>query len=512
VAFGNGPKGGYSPGDLESLYGFSRTAGGKGQTIGIVDWFDDPKALSDLDTFDHNYGFPAETSTSFRKVNQTGKASPLPPASAVTKNGSDTTPEISLDIQSARAVCATCRIVLLEATSPTDANLATAEDTAVKLGATEISNSFGGPENPAGGAAGVASFAKAFNHRGVVITASTGDDGWYDWDHANEAGGTSPSVPNTPSTFSTVVAVGGTNLADTGKQAKPVRKSETVWNENGPRDEVGVNNGSANGATGGGCSQLFAAPRWQHDVAGFSKTDCGTKRLDADVSAIADPATGFDVFDSDDALNWFTVGGTSLSSPVVASMWALAGGAHGVSYPALTLYGNELTHRTTLHDVTVGGNGFCDGVSATTCEQEFSPPRSPNTFGLGRVDCSFATNSATVIAANHQCEAAPGFDGPSGVGTPAGLKVFSPLSPGASIKAPKARKGHRATFSARVSDPFPGGAIVKYSWNFGDGHRSSQAHPKHSFIKAKAFTVRLTVTDVYGLTHTTHVRVHVKRR
>jgi subtilase family serine protease len=516
AAFGNGPAGAYSPSDLQALYAFSRASGGRGQTIGIVDWFDDPKALADLDHFDHTYGFPAETAKTFKKINETGKAKPLPAASA-TSGQADTSPETTLDIQSARAVCGHCRILLVEAKAsktrgPTDTDLAKAENTAVRHGADEVSNSFGASEHRG---AAAKRFAKAFNHPGVVITAATGDAGWYSWDVAN-GGSHAPSAPNAPATFRSVVAVGGTTLPDTGKQAKPVRQSETVWNENGPADSVGAQgppNGGPHGASGGGCSKLFAAQRWQRHVAGYKATGCGTKRLAADVSAIADPQTGFDVYDSYDtassASHWFTVGGTSLSSPVVAAMWALVGGAHKVKYPALTLYGNEKTHAASLHDVTAGGNAFCDGVDPVSCESHYTQP--PNTFGFGRLECSFAANSGTRVVANHQCVAAPGYDGPSGVGTPAGLKVFRRLSPRASIHVVALRRNHPGTFSAKVVDPFPGGRIAKYSWAFGDGHHSRKAHPKHAFAKAKTFTVTLTVTDVFGLRHTTHSKVHVKR-
>jgi hypothetical protein len=503
--FGNGENGGYSPADLEALYGYSRTKGGKGQTIGIVDWFDDPNALSDLDTFDSQYGFQAETATSFRKVNQNGLAVPLPPPSATDQGGNDTSPEISLDIQSARAVCAACKIVLVEAQSPTDTNLAKAENTAVRLGATEVSNSFGGAEFH-----GLpARFVKAFNHPGVVITASTGDDGWYSWDFANESGGRSFNVANTPSTLRTVVSVGGTRLADTGKKPKPVRKSETVWNDNGPGDDIGGISGISEGATGGGCSQLFKAQPWQRSVAGFSKTGCGKQRLAADVSAIGDPQTGFDVFDSYDGLLFFTVGGTSLSSPVVAAMWALAGGAHKVRYPALTLYGNEQTHPATLHDVRGGGNALCDAINPTTCANEFHPP-SPNTLGFGYLDCSFKRTSAKLVANNHQCVAAKGFDGPSGVGTPNGLRAFKPLFPSAKFRIPKLHRGHKAKFRARTRDPFPGGGIAKFRWSFGDGSHSKKARPLHAYRKAKAYTIKLTITDVFGLRHTIHKKIHVR--
>jgi PKD domain/Subtilase family len=501
---GNGPTGGYAPSDLAALYGYSRTTGGKGQTIGIVDWFDDPSAVADLDHFDAHYGLPAETGATFKKVNQKGKLKPLPHKSGTTPGPTDSTPEISLDLQAARAVCANCRIVLVEAKRPTNTALSQAENTAVRLGADEVSNSFGGAE----GTRRDKKLAKAFNHKGVVITASTGDDGWYSWDFANGSG-RSNSAANTPSTLPTVVAVGGTKLLDTGKAAKPVRKSETVWNENGPGDDVGAPHGPQ-GATGGGCSRLFPAQRWQRRTTGFGKTSCGKRRLAADVSAVADPNTGFDVFDSFDGNNWFRVGGTSLSSPVVAAMWALAGGAHKVKYPALTVYGNAKSRRGSLHDVTLGGNALCGGLNPSKCAKRFKKPI--NRIGLGFLECSFHKHSRKRDLRNRQCVAAKGFDGPTGVGTPNGLGLFSRLSPSASIRVHHLHRGRRSTFRAKVRDPFPGGAIVQYRWRFGDGSHSKKRHPKHAYRKAKTYTVTLTVRDVFGLKHTVRKTVHVKKR
>jgi hypothetical protein len=507
--FGAGPAGGYTPAELEQLYKYSR-AGGKGQTIAIVDWLDDPKALPDLDTFDSHYGFPKETSKTFVKLNQNGKSKPLPSPSPTAAGETDTTPEITLDIESARAVCAKCTIDLVEAKSASDANLATAEDSAAKRGATEISNSFGAPENlkdkpPA-------SFTKAFAHRGVVITASTGDQGWYGWDDVNNGSGAKGAgAAYSPATLPTVVAVGGTTLGLTSSGSRV----EEVWNEDGDADSGGAS-GSPNGSTGGGCSQQYSAARWQHDVAGYAKTGCGTKRLAADVSALGDPYTGFDVYDSDNGEGWFTVGGTSLSAPIIAAMWALAGGAHKVPYPALTLYGNEKTHPSSLHDITLGGNAYCGNAAQTKpselpdCAGLFSNGMGPNQQGAGYIDCSFSKTSQAEVANDHQCVAAKGYDGPSGVGTPNGLKLFAPLSPSGTIKAPRLRHHHAGKFAATTRDPFPGGAISTYLWTFGDGTKSHGAHPKHSYKKAGRYTVTLTVTDVFGLTHTTHKKVRVK--
>jgi hypothetical protein len=261
-----------------------------------------------------------------------------------------------------------------------------------------------------------------------------------------------------------------------------------VWNGNGPFDEE-----EDEGATGGGCSTMFTAQPWQHDAPGFAATGCGGKRLSADVSADANPRTGFDIYDSYDCgeeceefkrgENWLTIGGTSLSTPLISSLYALAGGSNGVSYPSLTLYGH-LGDSSSLYDVTEGGNGFCDYEGLACGANEF--------FGV-RIDCEGTT----------ACNAAPGFDGPSGVGTPNGLSLFKPLLPSAAITPPGAPKvGLPATFSAGASsDPYPGGSISSYSWSWGDGTPiGGGVTPAHTFAKPGIYSVSLTVTDNYGLT------------
>ncbi len=173
------------------------------------------------------------------------------------------------------------------------------------------------------------------------------------------------------------------------------------------------------GAGGGGCSANFAAPAWQQSVADWSSVGCEGKRAVADVSADADPYTGVAVYDSteyEQSKGWATIGGTSVASPIVAAAFALAGGAHGVPYPAETLYENEQFDPGSLHDVTVGSNGECRArVSETAGE------------GYGAASCSL-TEQATICSQHAICLAGAGYDGPSGVGTPNGLAAFRPLS------------------------------------------------------------------------------------
>src|SRR4029077_17987131 len=143
------------------------------QTIGIVDAYDDATAEADLEVFDNQYGLPActEANGCFRKVNQLGDPAPLPPSSGVAERG--WAQEIATDIEVARGVGESCRILLVEAKSNSNSDLYTAETTAANLGANEISNSWGGEEPFAD--------SSAFNRPGVVITASSGDSGYLNW-------------------------------------------------------------------------------------------------------------------------------------------------------------------------------------------------------------------------------------------------------------------------------------------------------------------------------------------
>ena len=143
------------------------------QTIAIVDAFDDTTVAADLQVFDNQFGLPAcaEANGCFRKVNQSGKASPLPASSGELERG--WAQEIATDVEVAHGVCQSCRILLVEAESNANADLYAAEQTAAALGATEISNSWGGGEPRTDNA--------AFNHPGVVITASSGDYGYLNW-------------------------------------------------------------------------------------------------------------------------------------------------------------------------------------------------------------------------------------------------------------------------------------------------------------------------------------------
>ena len=339
------------------------TAASSLQTVAVIDAFDDPTAEADLGVYDEEFGLPECTTANgcFRKINQKGATSPLP-----RKNG-EWASEISIDVQMAHAICQSCHVLLVEANSEEFTDLGAAVNAAVNAGATEISNSYGGPEELAHASVFSEYNSDYYDHPGVVVTASSGDCGYL-----NEACFGEVEAANFPADSPDVVAVGGTTLTDTEE-----KWNSTVWEEGGS-----------------GCSQIFKAPLWQSSVANFSATGCGADRSVADVAAIGDPNTGVDVYDStpedDYPTGWGVWGGTSVASPIIAAEFALAGGSHEVAYPAATLY-SHLGESDALYDVVSGSNGSCAGASA--------------------------------------CQAGVGYDGPSGVGSPIGLSVFS--TPGA---------------------------------------------------------------------------------
>ena len=494
-----GPGGGYTPAALAKAYSFNPTVGGASQTVAIVDWNSDPSVRADLNHFDRHYGLKVETTKSFRVVNESGKAKPLPDPD---KGASI---EISLDVQTVRPSRNKCRILLVEAEQASSASLAKAENTAVRLGATVVSNSFGAPERtkhpfPA-------KIRNSFKHPGVVITASSGDDGYYFWDLANNDpfgfSSYAPQTPSFPASLASVVSVGGTSLT---LKSDGSRASESVWNSNGETDERGTNKAESLGASGGGCSSLYKAASWQANTPGYKAAKCAGKRLSVDVSAAADPAPGFSIYDSYGLRGWGPIGGTSWSSPIIAGLWALAGGAHGMAVPSRALYQNYRLRNSAIYDVTTGGNGWCGGVTTADCSKAADDQGSnnPNWLYDAQVDCSFPRRHdiSTVPAKDPECNATTGYDGASGVGTPRGLTAFHTTAPSVSIAASSPRHPrHKITFTGQVHTVIAGSSVKRAKWYWGDGKTpttTTGAKATHRFTKKGSYTVRLVVTDNLG--------------
>jgi hypothetical protein len=315
--------------------------------------------------------------------------------------------------------------------------------------------------------------------------------------------------------------VGGTTL-----RVNPdgTRQSETVWNNNGVDNTVGVTRG-AMGATGGGCSRRFLAGSWQWHVQAYAESRCGSThqgRVAADLAAVADPRTGFDVRDTYGRGGWLTVGGTSLSAPLVAAMYALAGGSGGSAYPAASLYVNSTLRPGARFDVTQGGNGYCGGeTDLQRCMDAVAAlPSATNNnpngiFPGSPLDCSFGWSGSTVgtpPAPARLCNALPGYDGPTGLGTPIGLALFRPTSGFGALVSPVTPRLHRGqTWRAQVHERLAGAQFTSYRWSWGDGSAStSTTSPAtaHTFTRPGRYVVSVAANDS---AHQVIVRTRVVR-
>jgi len=323
----NSSPAGYNPSDLQAAYGLPSSTAGSGQTVAIVDAYDDPNAESDLGVYRGEFSLsPCTTANGcFRKVSQTGSTN-------YPRGNKGWAEEISLDLDMVSAICPNCHILLVEANSSSFTNLAASVDEAAKLGANAISNSYGGSEYGS-----EVSDQSHYNHPGIAITVSSGDSGY---------------GVEFPAASQYVTAVGGTTLTSGGNGGY----SETAWS-----------------GAGSGCSAYIAKPAWQKDGS------CANRTV-TDVAADADPNTGVSVYDTYHVSGWLVFGGTSVASPIIASVYALAGNAGTV-----TAGSSPYSHTSSLHDVTSGSNGSCG---------------------------------------TYLCTAGAGYDGPTGNGTPKGSGAF----------------------------------------------------------------------------------------
>ena len=324
------------PADIQAAYRLPDT--GQGRTVAIIGAYGNSHIEDDLATFRSHYGLPPCTTANgcFRKVDQRGGAD-----YPVDDVGWGL--EASLDVDAVSAACPACHILVVQATTASLDNMSMAVDTAAALGAKYISNSYGLPtERP-----DQTSYDRHYDRPGVVVTASSGDTG---------------NQQVWPATNPNVVAVGGTRLSRDPSTARG-------WTE------------SAWSSAGSGCSRYEPQPEFQASL----NTNCA-RRATADVSAVADPYTGLAVYSTLGYDGWLQVGGTSLSAPLVAAMYALAGPPVADTYPVSYPY---LDQGNGLFDVTAGSNGSCGNVL---------------------------------------CTAGAGWDGPTGLGSPNGVSglAFGP--------------------------------------------------------------------------------------
>ncbi len=346
---------GLTPNDLSSLYSYpgpqAQGVLGAGATIAVVVAGDYANAEADLAIYRQYYGLPTCSSASgcLTKVGAAAPGQAGASGSPTSVSANPTTPnaigwaaETDVDTQMVSAVCPNCRIVIAEAASASLGDLTTAVSAAIAAGATIVNTSFGAPESVAD-----VSLAPTYESPKVKVVAAAGD-----WGYGVYFPAADPKV----------VAVGGTSIQTAGSAV-----SETVW-----------------AGTGSGCSRYFSKPAWQNPIV-LSLQVCPNRTV-ADTAAVADPKTGVAFYDSTlygaAGGGWAIVGGTSVSAPIVAGMFALSGQA-GQGLGAQVFYN---LHYLAFLTIATGSNGSC------------SPA--------------------------YLCNGGLGYNGPTGLGVPQGLTGF----------------------------------------------------------------------------------------
>jgi hypothetical protein len=377
-AYGGGPQpSAGTPAWLQQAYDLTYLSqtGGEGDTVAIVDAYDDPTAQSDLDVFRSTYGLPP-CDGCFQKAYAGG-------GTGVPRYDAGWATEESLDLDAVSSLCPNCNIVLVEARSNTDRDLAAAETEAVSMGADQISNSWSSPTPP--------TTPTNYTPAGIAVLAATGDTGYL-----------GPSEDAYPAAIPGVTAVGGTSLAAAYGAQTARGFGESAWS-------LGFS-----GAASSGCATGEPKPTYQTDVG------CPWRAY-SDVSADADPYTGLNIYDNG---SWEQVGGTSLATPLTAAYEAITG-VNGTS-PKWAY-----DDRSLLNDPATGSNGDC------------------------------------LSAILYICNAGPGYDGPTGVGSISGAVVTG--APG--IGGPSFGGAYAAalsftssTFSGGV---YPNGLDTTYYWQYG---------------------------------------------
>jgi subtilase family serine protease len=328
-----GPAYGRVPTTVQHTYGFDLLSNqGQGQTIAIVDAYDDPNITADLAVFSTQMGLPSCTTANgcFRQVYASGSRPALNAGWSM---------EIALDVEWAHAMAPKANIVLVEAASNGSGDLYHAVDVAVATGASVVSMSWGSPEIP-----WESGNDTHFAHNGITFTAASGDVG---------------SGVEYPAASPDVVGVGGTTLAT---DASGDYQSETAWSNSSGGESAGENEPAF--------QALYPLP-----------DDGSGRRGVPDVAFDGNPSTGFAVYNSvnyQGFVGWYEVGGTSAGAPQWAALFAIANSMRATAKkrlltatPGMLYTVAKSGYTSYFHDVTTGSNGNCGVLCAAMAGYDF---------------------------------------------------------------------------------------------------------------------------------------------
>ena len=355
--------------------GTDHPTGGWG-AIALVDAYDDPKAASDLAFFDSYYGLPAANFTKVYANSSFGTLNGLTASCSGTPGPANLTGwdvEESLDIEWAHVMAPSAKIILVEACTQNLEDLLFAEEVAgIKVSAAgggDISNSWGYPE---------ACAVSPSCNGGLSLTEPQDDNFFYRYYWQNityfaSAGDTGAEVLY-PSASPWVVSAGGTTV---NRDANENFLSESCWaGSGGGFSAYEFWQNPPNISTG-----LGPWTNYQYELFGGAPYELPA-RSTPDISFNADPASGVNVYDTDEGGNWYVVGGTSVSSPALAGIINSSnnrlgqGTAYYGAYEDTLLYSQLYAHtayKNNFYDVTTGSNGHAAGTGYDQCTGIGSP-------------------------------------------------------------------------------------------------------------------------------------------
>jgi len=417
----------YSPAQLQSHYGLTSLIkqgyDGTGQTIALVEAYGYTAAESDANAAAKVFGLPALTSKNFSVVYPEGK-----PVDADAADLTGWTTEIALDIQSAHSIAPGANIlVVASAGQDSEDQIASLQYIISKKLASTVSSSWENDSEIIAGPDEESAFNTVLERgaaAGISFQFSSGDGG-------DQGLGTPLGAVSVPSNSPYATAVGGTSILNNPAGANQIvagwGNDLTYVDIGGPVDPPTSESFFYAGA-GGGESAYFAKPGWQSELP-------GTGRQVPDVSALADPFTGFALIATISGTQYAEagVGGTSLASPIFTGIWAIAdqynGKPLGHAGQAVTkLKTGEITDvvgTSTLNTSDVTGTIYdSNGAFFYSAVDLFSaayPQQTQTEFpsalwpiaSTEAIAISFGTDSSLTVT--------PGWDNVTGYGEPNGL-------------------------------------------------------------------------------------------
>lgn len=438
---------GYTGTQLRHAYGVDGArATGAGVTVAIVDAYDSPTIGADAAAYAAAHGDPAYRPGQLSRTGPENWTDTEDPSAAF-PNGCGASGwygEQSLDVEAVHGVAPGADILYSAAASCQDSDLSDALDRIVDGRLADIvSNSWGEPESgsdPASDPVYDDIFMRGAAE-GIGFYAATGDDGDY-------KAKTGVREVGMPAALPWVTAVGGTSLA-TDKNGD--YRFETGWGTDTARLAKDGRSwaklpGTFTGGAGGGTSGRVDEPRYQYHAvpSELARSGGGRHRVVPDIAAVADSATGFLVGQTetwpDNTVHYgeYRIGGTSLATPVIAAIQALAqqaqgGRSLGFANPALyARYGTPAFHDVT--DTPLGA-----GTTLAMVRKDF--------HNGATADDGIDTTLRT-MGHDSSLHAVTGFDDVTGLGTPTAqyLASYLPSSPAVGpVAAPVAGRTHGVT-------------------------------------------------------------------